>query len=368
MAKSETEKIIEHALSDGFDERVGELRKALSESLSTALAEALEKQAEKLRAELTEELTAQLTEQLSAQIRAEVEAALKPEPGAAPTDLLQSAVASVQDNSAQADILRAMLDGAAKFTARAALFVIKGGNAAGWEERGFEKDIKKASIETGSGLVARAMNDRESVAAAAEEFDSDFNKKFGNPHDGNCLVLPLVVRDKVAAIVYADAGTDAGTMDQSALKLLVRSTGFWLEMIALRKAGAAPAGDGESAMAAAAAAAPAAEPDAAPEAEPEPAPEPARAPVGDPDLHKKARRFAKLLVDEIKLYNQAKVNEGRQNKDIYDRLKEDIEKSRSTYEKRYGQSDAAQADYFTQEVVRILADNDRSLMGNNFPQ
>ena len=40
----------------------------------------------------------------------------------------------------------------------------------------------------------------------------------------------------------------------------------------------------------------------------------------DADIHRKAQRFARLLVDEIKLYNQAKVAEGRRNKDLYDRL------------------------------------------------
>ena len=71
-------------------------------------------------------------------------------------------------------------------------------------------------------------------------------------------------------------------------------------------------------------------------------------------------------MDEIKLYNQAKVAEGRKNKDLYDRLKEDIEKSRGTFQKRYGNSVAAGADYFSQEVVRSLAEDDASIMGTNF--
>jgi len=75
-----------------------------------------------------------------------------------------------------------------------------------------------------------------------------------------------------------------------------------------------------------------------------------------------------LLVDEIKLYNQAKVTEGRQSRDLYDRLREDIDKSRATYDKRYGKTPAADGDYFTLEVIRILADNDRALMGDGFPQ
>ena len=91
------------------------------------------------------------------------------------------------------------------------------------------------------------------------------------------------------------------------------------------------------------------------------------APVTEEDeLHKKARRFAKLLVEEIRLYNQPKVDEGRQHKDLYDRLKVDIEKSRATYDKRYAESAVASADYFTQELIRILADNDVSLMGAGF--
>ena len=86
----------------------------------------------------------------------------------------------------------------------------------------------------------------------------------------------------------------------------------------------------------------------------------------DADTHRKAQRFARLLVDEIKLYNQAKVAEGRRNRDLYDRLKEDIEKSRSTFQKRYGNTAAASGDYFQKEVVRSLAEDDYSVMGANF--
>ncbi len=71
-------------------------------------------------------------------------------------------------------------------------------------------------------------------------------------------------------------------------------------------------------------------------------------------------------MDEIKLYNQAKVAEGRKHKDLYDRLKEDIEKSRQTYHKRYGNTLAGEADYFSQELIRSLAEDDVSLLGSNF--
>ena len=88
----------------------------------------------------------------------------------------------------------------------------------------------------------------------------------------------------------------------------------------------------------------------------------------DQDVHRKAQRFAHLLVDEIKLYNQAKVAEGRKNKDLYDRLKETIEKSRATYQKRYGSTVAASGNYFQREIIRSLEEDDLSIMGANFRQ
>ena len=58
--------------------------------------------------------------------------------------------------------------------------------------------------------------------------------------------------------------------------------------------------------------------------------------------------------------------EGRAAHDLYDRLKDDIDKSRASYQKRYGSTAAGSADYFTKELVRILADNDASVLGANF--
>jgi len=88
--------------------------------------------------------------------------------------------------------------------------------------------------------------------------------------------------------------------------------------------------------------------------------------VHQDEAHDKARRFAKLLVEEIKLYNQTKVAEGRAQRDLYNCLRDDIEKSRAAYQKRYGES-VRDVDYFTQELLRILADNNLAVMGAGFP-
>ncbi|HYP01755.1 MAG TPA: hypothetical protein VER76_16300, partial [Pyrinomonadaceae bacterium] len=50
--------------------------------------------------------------------------------------------------------------------------------------------------------------------------------------------------------------------------------------------------------------------------------------------HNDARRFARLLVSEIKLYNEQKVRDGREQGNLYERLREEIDRSRQMYDKR----------------------------------
>jgi len=410
---ADPQKKLEKLVSEAVSNRLDQLKDSLAEEIAATLAgvvsaaeekaaaaeehaEQLEKdvkeaekrtkEAEKAardaeeRVEKAEEKVAKLEEKLE---KAKAKKA-EPEyaPGAAPTDLLNAAVATIADAGSQADILKATLDGIGQFAARTALYVVKGGQLTGWQSRGFadESAIKGSQLNASDGLAGRAMNDREPVSAAAAEFDQEFVNTHGNPADGNATVLPLVVRDKVSALVYVDAGAE-GRADLSAVRVLVGNAAMWLEILALRKLAVA-AGEAEApapvASTAVAEPAPAPEPPPMAAAAAAPAPSsPASVPTGgsadlsglsseDQEVHKKAKRFAKLLVDEIKLYNQKKVEEGKKNHDLYSRLKEDIDKSRQTYEKRWGSSAAGSANYFQSELVRILADNDASLMGAGF--
>jgi hypothetical protein len=84
-------------------------------------------------------------------------------------------------------------------------------------------------------------------------------------------------------------------------------------------------------------------------------------------LHNDARRFARLLISEIKLYNEQKVAEGRSEHDLYDRLREYIDRSREMYDKRVKAEVATRYDYFHGELVNTLAEGDASKLGSNYP-
>ncbi len=349
----------------------------------------IESLVEQTVAEVLNQAVPGLQQEIVRRVMEQVRPALTPVAAASGGDssLLNQALATIQTGATQVQILDALVDGAALFTARTALYVVRGANAVGWRARGFADDdaVRNNPVELTLGLSAAAIAAREVVTGPADEFLYGFSGKFGAPQN-ECLAFPLVVRDKVVAIIYADGGTGEHRMDRPALEALVRTTGLWLEVFATRKVtstpqvhpatAAAAAAAGGSSTAAAAAPAPmvatvAMETPTSPEAAPAPVAAPASTPASngqEDEVHKKAKRFAKLLVDEIKLYNQAKVAEGKQHRDLYDRLHEDIEKSRASYDKRYGNTAAREGDYFNQELIRILADNDPQLLGGNFPR
>ena len=341
-------------------------------------------------AQLLERQLASLRESVVQEVLREIRPTLGANAGTATSSItaLQKAVSAVQAGSTQKEILRALLDNTVLYSGRAALFVLKGGAATGWQGIAFSKNdaVKDFALDTACPLVARVLESRSAESGSVSDFDRRFISSFGPPADGKASLLPLLLKDKVSALVYADAGPDGGTLDAAALDVLVRATSAWLEVIAQRRQAhkeggsevpethsAGPTNDPFAAHAPIHAAKPqTVVAEAAPPAAMSAAaawggaPTAPALPPEEVEIHHKAQRFARLLMDEIKLYNKEKVAEGRKHKDLYDRLKEDIEKSRATYQKRYGTTAAASADYFHQELLHSLAEDDVSLLGSNF--
>jgi len=345
----------------------------VEELVRNAVAQVLERQMASLRESVVQEVLQQIQPAL---------AKGGAQPGGS-NAALQKAITTIQSGSTQKEILRALLESTILYSGRAAIFVIKNGVASGWQGTGFGNgDVKDFALGMQARLVAQTLQSRAGERGSIADFDPVFVKKFGKPSGNSAVVLPLLLKDKISALIYADEG-DGSSLDAAALDVLVRATSSWLEVVSQRKqahkevsgepheaAHSAPSNDPFAAHAplhsANAQAAPAAATAAMSAAAAWGGGSVSAAAGEDGDLHRKAQRFARLLMDEIKLYNQAKVAEGRKNRDLYDRLKEDIEKSRSTYQKRYGNTAAASADYFNQELIRSLAEDDVSLLGSNF--
>ena len=371
-----------------------------------------------MEAEIRQKLEGEFEQRMSSAKNSGADAALQR--AVARLGSLDTALKEIALQNNQVDILTCYLDKAAQFASRAALFVVKSGNLVGWQARGFDGEFNNASIKT---LVFPADRDNflrkvadtrtaYSTATAGNPDVMEIVSRFGPLAPDAVCAIPLVVRDKTVAVLYADPGlVPNASVDAHSLEIVTTVVSLTVELSSARaklgiKPQEAPARETSTAPAPPApaaprvsAAAPAFEPPQqhveppvkAPSAEWAPPAEPSQPVVSAPavaetqagsyipppstselneadqKLHNDARKFARLLVSEIKLYNEQKVQAGRRDKNLYSLLRDDIDKSREMYEKRVSPSVAGQVDYFYDELVRLLADNQVSALGPECP-
>ncbi len=325
--------------------------------------------------------------------------------------VLNQSVSRILQLAGQSEIMTAFLKGAAEYSGRCALFVKRGDNFSFWRAEGFTakgaKRLRSVTIPAGeAGIFQDIVSSRRAFIGqrSGENMPEALGQAVGESADENLCLLPVVVRGRVVAALYADAGTVAGSAEPSALEMLAQVAGLSLETAPARQSARTAPAAGESAPAAEPGpAAPAAAVDeavakeAAPlletpaevpaseqgpppgsfaasipaagkgEAVPPPPPDTSSLPKEAKDAHKKAHRFARVAVQDLLSYHKGKIEEGRKNKNAYMAVKEDIDKTRQNYQKRFGQTAARSFDYLHYELVLKLAGNDPSVLGDQYP-
>ncbi len=81
------------------------------------------------------------------------------------------------------------------------------------------------------------------------------------------------------------------------------------------------------------------------------------------DLHRRANRVAKVAMQDIKLLRPKDVRLGCEHKDIFHRLRTDLDKARKEYDRRFRTILEDPVDYFHHWMVQILAEGDPSALG-----
>lgn len=384
---------------------------ANSGSLERALEELIQRALDNRLASLQQELRSEITNAMARMSKGEGGGA-----AAAPAlAALNQSVSRILQPTGQSEIMTAFLKGAAECSGRCALFVKRGDNFSFWRAEGFTaqgaKSLSSATIPSGdAGCFQDIVSSRRAFIGqrSGGNLPAALNKAVGKSADENLCLLPVVVRGRVVAALYADAGTVAGSAEPSALEILAQVAGLSLETAPARQSARTAPAAGEGAPAAepgAASPAAAADEAVAKEATQEAAPlleTPEEVPAGEqgpppgsfaasiptagegeaalpppPDTsslskeeknaHKKAHRFARVAVQDLLSYHKGKIEEGRKNKNAYMAVKEDIDKTRQNYQKRFGETAARSFDYLHYELVLKLAGNDPSVLGDQYP-
>jgi hypothetical protein len=282
------------------------------------------------------------------------------------TDALQSdlahmarlvdAIRRLDDTRSLSEALDALADCAGLHVERAAVLVVKGDMLRVRRLAGFGTDNVPADLDRESaGIAGAVVSTGVTVSrAAVEPRDAQGSRQPAlplfaqNAGARHAVALPITVGGRVVAVLYADAppsnAPSAASRWPATLELLARHASRALEAITVQQA------TGLSL------------PRRAPRAV-------TRSVVPGPLEHggtgdeDSARRYARLLVSEIRMYHEPLVDAGRRSRDLRSRLGGEIDRARQLYEERVPQTVRDRSDYFEQELIRTLADGDRSLLG-----
>jgi hypothetical protein len=344
--------------------------------------------------------------------------AVAPGPG---FDRLKSSIAEIEKGNNLSEALTYLVNEVAQHVERTAMFIVKGSSAIGWYSRGFDapEAVKAINVPLSGDTVFRIVaNSKHALHGHISHTPGTAQAmaRLGGRPQG-LLAVPLILRDKLAAILYCDTSEEEVAQSNADLiEILVQFAAKSIDLLSLapkpavgrtttagtsadraaairaggddirERAGVprasvpqppppppAAADEGSSTLMfnpasitgamKAQAVAPPVRHVPPPPVVPPPPPVPPTISPEEQKAHDDAKRFARLVVSEIKLYNEAKVAEGRRQKDLYERLKEDIERGRQMYQERVPPHVRDATNYFFDELVRILAGGDASALG-----
>jgi hypothetical protein len=346
-AKEATEREVQDAVKSVRTEF--ERERALEASGLRAEAEKLAAEAaERARAEANasaeqerEALERALADERESRTRAERERRT-----AAPSaEQLLFALREIDAAGTVSETLAAMVRAAAAQAPRTALFIANGDHLDEWAVAGVPPLAHDAirTEDAAAGVLGTAIRER----ATARNDDGGTPAFASLPHGRAAVAIPLLLDGDSIGVLYGDEGhgpsSDAPWAD--VLDVVARHGAARLGYLtALRTAQAMrwlrerTDADGDAASAVAA--------------------------LPSPDEEEQAaRRYARLLVSEIKLYNEAAVRTGREKHDLQQRLQTEIDRARRLYEERVSPLVPGRAQHFHQELVQTLAGGDASLLG-----
>ena len=223
------------------------------------------------------------------------------------------------------------------FAAASLLFRVMGDFA---RSEKIEVDLKSAPAFAG------AVQTRDPVTSAAvgSEVSQQVVDLLGHGPEERVSILPLVVRDRAAALLYC-----WGDVQLAPLELLAQvASAVWSALVPatpLVEIAAAPAQTPEARKAA-----------AWEELSPE-----------DQRTHLRAQRFARVKAAEIRLAEAAAVQNARARRNVYEALRGPIDDARAAFRKDFFEACPSMVDYLHLEIVRTLANDDAELLGKDYP-
>jgi hypothetical protein len=258
---------------------------------------------------------------------------------------------STADN--QLKLITNLLEGINHFCTRAALFLVRDDKLVGWKGKGFSKqkdeisddDIKKIFFSLSADTIFKQTLDTKEPYTGPPSSQPDDHliySRFGGELPQKVFVLPFFVKGKPQAVIYTDARGEKKIKEKE-IEIITTIGEMSLDLLPLRQKLLAKVQTRKFLE----------DFSEAPENQlielEDALPQSTRA--NDPE------RKARVIINDIILYNQRTVDEGIKNKTLVEVLGDTIEQAKEEYLRKFDDLSV-----FEQQLIKILAKGDRSVL------
>jgi hypothetical protein len=274
--------------------------------------------------------------------------------GAADVLTLNEYVKKISAASNQLLLIGGIIEGINRFCERAALFLLRDDKLVGWRGKGFsgengqisDEELKRIFFSLSANTVLKSVIEtKKSYTGDPLHKPDDFliYNRLGGGKPKRIFVLPFFVKGKPQAVIYADS-LSGSPIKSKPIEILATVGELSLDLLPIRQKLLAKIKTQEFVE------------DTEVDHkvhEPVDEMEKTSAPVREND----PERYARVIINDIILYNKKVVEDGIKNRNLYEVLKETLLQAKELFLRR-----SSDLRYFEEQMVNVLAKGDRTAL------
>jgi hypothetical protein len=272
-------------------------------------------------------------------------------------DFIHKCIIDISSSMSQLNLINSFLEGINHFCSRAALFLLRDDKLVGWKGKGFseqgeginDEEIKKIFFSLSANTIFKFVLDKNTAYSGKSSSKPDDHliySRLGGSTPDRIFVLPFCVKGKPQAVIYADS-LGGKPIGEKEIEMIATVGEMSLDLLPLRQKVFKKVQTKKFV---------------------EDVEEKPEVPFTTPQAYDDEQtvltirendpaRLARVIINDIILYNKKEVDNGLANRNLYEALKHTILQAKELYLNKFTDLTA-----FEQELIETLAKGDKEVL------